>query len=135
MAPSSSLTQAKDMIERKFWVELSIAKCMTIKVKSFFFYRNHFFILLEGESTGRLLRYDPPTKTTHIVLEGLAFPNGIQLSKDQSFLLFTETTNCRCNHINNPRNSSKTSSHLICLYNQICMWQVSEILAGGCKDW
>ncbi|KAL0772423.1 hypothetical protein Bca101_037574 [Brassica carinata] len=56
---------------------------------------NHFFILLEGESTGRLLRYDPPTKTTHIVLEGLAFPNGIQLSKDQSFLLFTETTNCR----------------------------------------
>ncbi|XP_010243901.1 PREDICTED: protein STRICTOSIDINE SYNTHASE-LIKE 13 [Nelumbo nucifera] len=56
---------------------------------------NHFFILLEGESTGRLLRYDLPTKTTHIVLEGLAFPNGVQLSKDQSFLLFTETTNCR----------------------------------------
>ncbi|KAF3494876.1 hypothetical protein DY000_02056628 [Brassica cretica] len=56
---------------------------------------NHFFILLEGESTGRLLRYDPPTKTTHVVLDGLAFPNGIQLSKDQSFLLFTETTNCR----------------------------------------
>ncbi|KAF5199779.1 Strictosidine synthase [Thalictrum thalictroides] len=56
---------------------------------------DHFFILLEGESTGRLLRYDPPSKTTHIVLEGLAFPNGVQLSKDQSFLLFTETTNCR----------------------------------------
>ncbi|KAA8531423.1 hypothetical protein F0562_006224 [Nyssa sinensis] len=56
---------------------------------------NHFFILLEGETTGRLLRYDPPTKTTHIVLDGLAFPNGVQLSKDQSFLLFTETTNCR----------------------------------------
>ncbi|KAH9727531.1 protein STRICTOSIDINE SYNTHASE-LIKE 13 [Citrus sinensis] len=56
---------------------------------------DHFFILLEGESTGRLLRYDPPTKTTHIVLDGLAFPNGVQLSKDQSSLLFTETTNCR----------------------------------------
>lgn len=56
---------------------------------------NHFFVLLEGEATGRLLRYDPPTKTTHVVLEGLAFPNGVQLSKDQSFLLFTETTNCR----------------------------------------
>ncbi|XP_045799910.1 protein STRICTOSIDINE SYNTHASE-LIKE 13-like [Trifolium pratense] len=55
----------------------------------------HFFILLEGEATGRLLRYDPPTKTTHVVLEGLAFPNGVQLSKDQSFLVFTETTNCR----------------------------------------
>uniref|UniRef100_A0A175YLC6 Strictosidine synthase conserved region domain-containing protein n=1 Tax=Daucus carota subsp. sativus TaxID=79200 RepID=A0A175YLC6_DAUCS len=29
---------------------------------------NHFFIMLEGEATGRLLRYDPPTKTTHVVL-------------------------------------------------------------------
>ncbi|KAJ9558668.1 hypothetical protein OSB04_013282 [Centaurea solstitialis] len=56
---------------------------------------NHFFIMLEGEASGRLLRYDPPTKSTHVVLDGLAFPNGVQLSKDQSFLLFTETTNCR----------------------------------------
>ncbi|KAF6176773.1 hypothetical protein GIB67_020495 [Kingdonia uniflora] len=56
---------------------------------------NHFFILLEGEATGRLLRYDPTTRETHIVLNDLAFPNGVQLSKDQSFLLFTETTNCR----------------------------------------
>ncbi|KDP43882.1 hypothetical protein JCGZ_20892 [Jatropha curcas] len=56
---------------------------------------SHFYILLEGESTGRLLRYDPPTKETHVVLDGLAFPNGVQLSKDQTFLLFTETTNCR----------------------------------------
>ncbi|KAL5543183.1 hypothetical protein UlMin_010893 [Ulmus minor] len=56
---------------------------------------DHFFILLEGESTGRLLRYDPPTKTTHVVLDGLAFPNGVQLSRDQKFLLYTETTNCR----------------------------------------
>ncbi|KAL2230401.1 protein STRICTOSIDINE SYNTHASE-LIKE 13 [Sesamum indicum] len=56
---------------------------------------DHFFILLEGEATGRLLRYDPHTRTTHVVMEGLAFPNGVQLSKDQSFLLFTETTNCR----------------------------------------
>lgn len=57
--------------------------------------RDHFFILLEGEATGRLLRYDPETKTTHIVVQGLSFPNGVQLSKDQSFLLYTETTNCR----------------------------------------
>ncbi|EPS72604.1 hypothetical protein M569_02148, partial [Genlisea aurea] len=56
---------------------------------------NHFFILLEGEATGRLLRYDPPTKTTHVVLEGLAFPNGVQFSKDYSFILLAETTNCR----------------------------------------
>jgi hypothetical protein len=59
------------------------------------FCRDHFFILLEGEATGRLLRYDPSTKTTFVILEGLAFPNGVQLSRDQSFMLFTETTNCR----------------------------------------
>ncbi|XP_077220952.1 calcium-dependent phosphotriesterase superfamily protein [Tasmannia lanceolata] len=56
---------------------------------------DHFFILLEGESTGRLLRYDPSSKTTHVVLDGLAFPNGVQISRDQTFLIFTETTNCR----------------------------------------
>ncbi|CAI0397059.1 unnamed protein product [Linum tenue] len=56
---------------------------------------SHFFILLEGEATGRLLRYDPPTNQTHVVVDGLAFPNGVQLSHDQTFLLFTETTNCR----------------------------------------
>ncbi|GAB2265653.1 Protein STRICTOSIDINE SYNTHASE-LIKE 13 [Dionaea muscipula] len=56
---------------------------------------NHFLILLEGEATGRLLRYDPPTRETHVVLDHLVFPNGVQLSMDHSFLLFTETTNCR----------------------------------------
>ncbi|XP_010906109.3 protein STRICTOSIDINE SYNTHASE-LIKE 13 [Elaeis guineensis] len=57
--------------------------------------KDHFIIMLEGEATGKLLRYDPVSKTTHIVLRGLAFPNGVQISKDQEFLLFTETTNCR----------------------------------------
>uniref|UniRef100_A0A1D1YL81 Adipocyte plasma membrane-associated protein n=1 Tax=Anthurium amnicola TaxID=1678845 RepID=A0A1D1YL81_9ARAE len=57
--------------------------------------RDHFLILLEGEATGRLLRYDPSTRATHVVLSGLAFPNGVQISEDQSFLLFAETTNCR----------------------------------------
>ncbi|KAL9266881.1 STRICTOSIDINE SYNTHASE-LIKE 13-like protein [Drosera capensis] len=57
--------------------------------------RNHFLIMLEGESTGRLLGYDPSTKQTHVVLNGLAFPNGVQLSKNHSFLIFTDTTNCR----------------------------------------
>lgn len=51
--------------------------------------------MLEGEDSGRLLRYDIATKSTNVVLDGLTFPNGVQLSKDQTFLLFTETTNCR----------------------------------------
>ncbi|KAL0912862.1 hypothetical protein M5K25_016276 [Dendrobium thyrsiflorum] len=50
--------------------------------------RNHFLILLEGEKTGRLLRYDPLNMTTHVVLNGLAFPNGVQLSADQMVMRF-----------------------------------------------
>ena len=59
------------------------------------FCRDHLNILLEGEGTGRLLRYDPGTGAVHVVLKGLVFPNGLQISVDQRFLLFSETTNCR----------------------------------------
>jgi hypothetical protein len=101
MDPSSSLTQAKDTTECKNLAYLFVniishfVLCMEYVQINAFFFRDHFFILLEGEATGRLLRYDPPSKTTFVVLEGLAFPNGVQLSRDQSFILFTETTNCR----------------------------------------
>lgn len=104
-ALSSSRTPARDIIERErkynpFIFLVPGKKKIAIFFLSFiisliFFFRDHFLILLEAESTGRLLRYDPPTKTTNVVLEGLAFPNGVQLSSDQTFLLFTETTNCR----------------------------------------
>ncbi|KAJ4761343.1 Calcium-dependent phosphotriesterase superfamily protein [Rhynchospora pubera] len=57
--------------------------------------RNHVFILLEGEATGRLLRYDPTTKSTTVVVSGLTFANGVQISKDETFLLVAETTKCR----------------------------------------
>ncbi|MCO5598987.1 hypothetical protein L7F22_053086 [Adiantum nelumboides] len=56
---------------------------------------DHQRILLETENTGKLLRYDPSTGETFVVLTGLNFPNGVQLSDDESFLLLTETTNCR----------------------------------------
>ncbi|AQL07828.1 strictosidine synthase [Zea mays] len=57
--------------------------------------KDHLNILLEGEGTGRLLRYDPETSGVHVVLKGLVFPNGVQISEDHQFLLFSETTNCR----------------------------------------
>uniref|UniRef100_A0A0D9VS85 Strictosidine synthase conserved region domain-containing protein n=1 Tax=Leersia perrieri TaxID=77586 RepID=A0A0D9VS85_9ORYZ len=57
--------------------------------------KDHLNVLLEGEGTGRLLRYDPGTNSAHVVLNGLVFPNGVQISEDQQFLLFSETTNCR----------------------------------------
>ncbi|KAG7975290.1 hypothetical protein I3843_06G091100 [Carya illinoinensis] len=48
-------------------------------------------IMLNGDRTGRLMKYDPRTKKVTVLLKGLAFPNGVALSKDNSFLLLAET--------------------------------------------
>ncbi|KAJ7943251.1 Strictosidine synthase [Quillaja saponaria] len=48
-------------------------------------------ILRNGDKTGRLLKYDPKTKKAEVLLKDLAFPNGVALSKSNSFLLFSET--------------------------------------------
>lgn len=52
-------------------------------------------VLLSGDKTGRLMKYDKSTKEVKVLLRGLAFPNGVALSKDGSFLLVAETTTCR----------------------------------------
>ena len=44
---------------------------------------------------GRLLAYDPETKTTQTVLDGLWFANGVAVSPDQSFVLVNELTGSR----------------------------------------
>ncbi|XP_010261823.1 PREDICTED: protein STRICTOSIDINE SYNTHASE-LIKE 4-like isoform X2 [Nelumbo nucifera] len=52
--------------------------------------------LLEAKPHGRLLKYDPSTKETTIVLDNLRFANGVALSKDQDFLVVCETWKFRC---------------------------------------
>lgn len=47
--------------------------------------------LFEHRPNGRLLAYDPRTKGTRVVLDGLYFANGVAVSPDQSFLLLSET--------------------------------------------
>jgi sugar lactone lactonase YvrE len=47
--------------------------------------------LLEHRGNGRLLVYDPRTKTTRTLLKDLCFANGVAVSPDQSFLLVVET--------------------------------------------
>ena len=44
---------------------------------------------------GRLLAYDPATKTTRLLLDNLWFANGVVVSPDQSFLLVAEATAAR----------------------------------------
>ncbi|MCS7078567.1 MAG: SMP-30/gluconolactonase/LRE family protein [Chloracidobacterium sp.] len=50
---------------------------------------------LEHRPNGRLLAYDPATKTTRVVLENLYFPNGVALSPDQQSLVLAETAKYR----------------------------------------
>lgn len=39
------------------------------------------------------MKYDPRTKEVSVLLEGLAFPNGVALSDDSSFLVVAESGN------------------------------------------
>jgi len=47
--------------------------------------------ILEQSSTGRILEYDPATRTTRIVARGLSFANGVALSQDERSLFVNET--------------------------------------------
>lgn len=49
--------------------------------------------IIEHGGHGRLLKYDPRTRITTVLLDGLEFANGVALSQDQSFVLVTETGN------------------------------------------
>jgi sugar lactone lactonase YvrE len=49
------------------------------------------FDLLEARPHGRLLRYDPATRETHVVLDNLYFANGVALSQNEDFLVVSET--------------------------------------------
>ncbi|QOJ24845.1 MAG: SMP-30/gluconolactonase/LRE family protein [Gammaproteobacteria bacterium] len=47
--------------------------------------------IMEQSSTGRVLEYDPASKTVRIVAKGLSFANGIALSQDERTLFVNET--------------------------------------------
>ncbi len=47
--------------------------------------------LLEARPYGRLLRYDPASGRTEVLLNDLYFANGIALSQDEDFVLVNET--------------------------------------------
>ncbi|KAL8095278.1 protein STRICTOSIDINE SYNTHASE-LIKE 10-like [Apium graveolens] len=62
---------------------------------SLFSRRNHNLVVLTGDKTGRLLKYNIHTKETTVILKNLYFPNGVALSKNRDFLIFAETSTCR----------------------------------------
>ena len=50
-----------------------------------------FHDFLEFSSTGRLLRYDPRSGETSVVLDRLGFANGVALPRDEAFVVVCET--------------------------------------------
>merc|ERR1711915_171633 len=59
-------------------------------------FHDHLFDILEYRPHGRLLKYEPSTKRTNVLLTDLYFPNGVALSAKQDFLVFCETSLYRC---------------------------------------
>lgn len=55
--------------------------------------------ILEHGPNGRLLAYDPKTKTTRTILSHLCFANGVAVSPDQSFVLVIETGKYRVHRV------------------------------------
>lgn len=51
--------------------------------------------ILSGDSTGRLFKYHRASKQVTVLLQGLAFANGVALSKDHSYVLVVESTSGR----------------------------------------
>lgn len=52
-------------------------------------------VIVSGDRTGRLIKYDPKLNETKVVLDNLSFPNGVALSQNGEFVLVAETTHCR----------------------------------------
>ncbi|KAK7328800.1 hypothetical protein VNO77_22922 [Canavalia gladiata] len=61
-----------------------------------FDFQNWYLDVLEARPHGQLLKYDPNTNETVIVLDDLAFANGVALSKDEDYLIVCETWKYRC---------------------------------------
>ena len=59
--------------------------------------REFLTIVISGDTTGRLLRYDPKSGDgeVEVLADGLAFPNGLAMSRDGTHLLLAETTTGR----------------------------------------
>lgn len=58
--------------------------------------RRHFrYSFLEGDDSGRLMAYHPKTGEMEVLMEGLRFANGVQISPEGDHLLVVETITAR----------------------------------------
>lgn len=52
-------------------------------------------MILSGDKTGRLMKYDPESKQVTVLLNNLSFPNGVLLGENSHYILVAETSRCR----------------------------------------
>jgi sugar lactone lactonase YvrE len=91
----STLTNEADGVKFACTNDLDVAKDGIIyftDASSKFPLTNFTADILEHQGNGRLLAYDPKTKTTRTLIKDLCFANGVAVSPDQTFLLVVETS-------------------------------------------
>lgn len=67
-------------------------KAVQNQAKPFKLNNSDFFQVIELNSLGRLLSYNPQSGSVTVLLDSLYMPNGIVLSPDEDFLLLAETS-------------------------------------------
>ncbi|KAJ4915121.1 Protein STRICTOSIDINE SYNTHASE-LIKE 3 [Raphanus sativus] len=90
---ATSLTTEADGVPLRFTNDLDVDEEGNVYFtdsSSVFQRRNFMHLIVSGEDTGRVLKYNPETKETTTLLRNLQFPNGLSLGKDGSFFIFCE---------------------------------------------
>lgn len=64
--------------------------CLHFSSNNNYVFRNFMQLIFSAEDSGRLLKYNPITQETTVLLRNLQFPNGVSMSKDGSFFVFCE---------------------------------------------
>ncbi|XP_052767700.1 adipocyte plasma membrane-associated protein-like [Mya arenaria] len=54
--------------------------------------RHNRYCILEAETSGRLIAYNPDTNTTEELVTGIPFANGVQITRDKKAILLVSTT-------------------------------------------
>ncbi|XP_010488915.1 PREDICTED: protein STRICTOSIDINE SYNTHASE-LIKE 3 [Camelina sativa] len=90
---ATSLTTEADGVPLRFTNDLDIddeGNVYFTDSSSVFQRRKFMLLIVSGEDTGRVLKYNPKTKETTTLVRNLQFPNGLSLGKDGSFFIFCE---------------------------------------------
>ncbi|WP_096333885.1 SMP-30/gluconolactonase/LRE family protein [Nannocystis exedens] len=90
----STLVDTVDGVRLGFTDDVAVAADGTIyftDASDKFGFGDHMLDLLEGRPHGRLIKYDPQTKTSTVLARDLYFANGVALSRDESYVAVNET--------------------------------------------